>query len=83
MSLAELFAEAPEPSIKGPRCSVGRLLASLPEADADVLRQVMADDAWTAKRIAERLRHKDIDVSQYTLNRHRNGECLCRSLGIA
>jgi hypothetical protein len=83
VSLAEAFADAPAPQIRGPRCGVGRLLSSLPEADADVLRQVMADDAWTSKRISERLSGAGHRISRASIARHRLGECLCSTLGIA
>jgi hypothetical protein len=83
VSLAEAFADAPEPTIKGPRCGVGRLLTSLPEADAEILRQVLANDAWTAKRIVERLGGAGHRVSKSAVARHRLGECMCATLGVA
>jgi len=83
VSLAEAFADAPAPVLKGPRCAVGRLLTSLPEADADVLRQVLADDAWTSKRISERLSGAGHRVSRASIARHRISECLCSTLGVA
>jgi len=83
VSLAEAFAAEPAPTVRGPRCAVGRLLTSLSDADADVLRQVLADDAWTAKRVSERLSGAGHRVSRASIARHRLGECLCGTLGIA
>lgn len=83
MSLAEAFATPPEPVIKGPRCGVGRVLVTLPDEDARVLREVLANQAWSPKRIAERLRSADLAVSRASVQRHRNGECLCGPLGVA
>jgi ribosomal protein RSM22 (predicted rRNA methylase) len=83
VSLAEAFATPPEPVIKGPRCGVGRLLVTLPDEDAQVLRAVLANQSWSPKRIAERLRKADLVVSRASVQRHRNGDCLCGQLGVA
>lgn len=82
-TLADAFAGGPDVTIKGPRCSVGRLLTEASPADVEVLRGVLADQAWTNARIAERLRGAGLRVSMQSVQRHRRGECLCSTLGIA
>lgn len=82
-SLADAFADGPEPTLKGPRCTVGQILTAADEAGAASLRQALADTAWTSARIAERLRATGRRVSGQAITRHRRGECLCSTLGIA
>jgi len=83
VSLAEAFADTPGPVLKGPRCAVGRLLTTLPDEDAELLRTVLANDAWTSRRISERLMGAGHHASRSSVARHRLGECLCSTLGIA
>lgn len=75
MSLAEKLAA--QKIIKLTRCSVGRVLATLPEADAHALIDYLADGTYTSSNIALALAANGTPVSLQQVGRHRRGQCEC------
>ena len=67
---------------RGPMCSVGRLIDSLPAEDAAVLRSALGDTTVLISNIHRALRREYPDrnvPSDHTLGRHRRGDCLCEA----
>lgn len=68
----------PPPIPKGPPCTVGLLMARLPEGEREALAEMLADPGWTGVDIAA-----DIVLRGYarikggTVSRHRRGACEC------
>ena len=60
------------------KCSIRVTLDALPPEDAAALRGVLnPDSGWTHAAIERELKAEDITLSQSTISRHRNGQCLC------
>jgi len=81
MSLADKLAST-KPSQTGKPCGVGLLLDSLPDKDAQALRDAMAvpkGDAarLSANQIATILREEGHDIHQKSVESHRKGACRC------
>ncbi|MGW0033096.1 hypothetical protein ACWDXD_25175 [Streptomyces sp. NPDC003314] len=79
---AELDALTGAPaSRRGPRCRVGAFLDGTDEVTAATLRTVLSNDAVTATAIAKTLGGHGVEVTAYTVARHRRrGEpngCRC------
>ena len=70
MNLADKL-EAIEPAIRGPRCSVGLLLAELDEPDRKALLASMADPRKQTTDIHRVLRGTGISVAESAIARHR------------
>lgn len=79
MSLASAVKAGPPSKRKGPSCSVGVLLSTLPESEARGLMAMLAPDSgWTGADMAAALRAElGIDFLGTTLSRHRRGDCRC------
>lgn len=75
MALAARLAET-RPNRSGARCSVCRLLAELPKAEAETLKKALDGDVYQSRQIAEALQAEGYPVSKNTLARHRRGDCL-------
>lgn len=75
--------EAATPVRRGPPCTVGMVLASLPLDDRHDLTVALGDkDAFGEYRhrgtkIAEALRKRNILLNAETIQRHRRGLCRC------
>lgn len=84
MAISKL-AKTPPPAIdKGPSCAVCRALEELPKSEADGLRALLADPAWTFRAIAEGIRNdEDLPdefawvrkIAHSTYGRHATGGC--------
>ncbi|MFB6630025.1 hypothetical protein ACFCWY_09025 [Streptomyces sp. NPDC056362] len=79
---AELGALAGAPSgRRGPRCRVGAFLEGADDLTAATLRTVLSDDRVTGTAIAKTLVGHGVEVTAYTVSRHRRrGEpngCRC------
>ncbi len=79
MSLAAALQSGPPPTRKGPRCSVGVILDSLPDQDSQALQDALdARHRWTAEQIAELIRTEvKTRIMGQTVARHRRGACSC------
>ena len=75
MSLVDAFATPP--SRRRGTCGMGRVIAALPEKDAQALNDVLSGDRWSSADIARVLRDEGHDVREWTVSRHRKGECAC------
>lgn len=71
------FAEAlrQEQPHKGPRCSIGALLAELEPDNAAQLRKALDAPGVQHAQIARALRAIGHNVGPTTISRHRSGEC--------
>lgn len=71
---------APAPTRKGPTCTVGRLLTTLSPIERDRLQAALDDPDWTSAHLTRVLGKHGTRMAPQTIQRHRRGECLCRSL---
>lgn len=64
---------------RGPRCSLGVLLENSEPKAREVLQAVLDDRSNTGAAIARALRNRlgDAAPGYFTVNNHRNGNCLC------
>lgn len=78
MSLAEALAAGPTATRKGPRCSIGILMAGMSAADRAALNGAFSNAEWTSTAIRNLLEeHAGFKCSPHTVQRHRRGECTC------
>ena len=75
-SLAEL-AKPDYRVSKGPGCTIGVALRSLPEPDALLLEAALENPHAPASQIARALTELGHNVKPYTVHRHRRAECRC------
>jgi hypothetical protein len=61
------------------RCSVGELFKRLPDADANSLKEVLANDNIRHSDICKALRANGHFFTGSTLARHRNKFCRCEA----
>ena len=76
MALSDSLAIEAGNSLRGPRCTVCTLIATLSRADRDALLCALKNDSVTSAAIARALRRENHAISAITLRRHRKGECL-------
>ena len=77
MSLAQALA-AHTPNMRGPQCSVARLLESMPDDDREVTVAALADpNRWGHAALTRILRDEGYVVGRDSLSRHRKGDCAC------
>jgi hypothetical protein len=76
MALADRITDAPPERAHGLPCSVGKLLAELPDAEADALRHMLGN-GWSQNQIFDALTAEGHDVGRQTINRHRSRSCRC------
>lgn len=74
MSLSQRIADY-KPARVGGSCRTCELLRSLPDADADALRDALADPKFSNAGLAKILRGEGYSVADTTVGRHRRGEC--------
>lgn len=86
MAISDLASRTPTSPSKGPDCTVCQALLELPEADADGLRQMLADKRRRFSEIAE-LIGADPDtpawvrnIAHGTYRRHARGQCSAREV---
>lgn len=78
MGLSDRLAGRPPPPVKGPDCTVARLLMSLPPKEAAALDAALADSGWQAAAIEREAKAEGYRLPQATIQRHRRGLCKCR-----
>lgn len=78
MSLKEALQDAKEDSPYGVRCSVGLLLASLPDADRATLLDWLTDPDNPSSVIHRGLTKAGHSVGYEAINRHRRSVCRCK-----
>lgn len=71
---------APVTTRKGPQCTVGRLLTILSPIERDRLQEALDNPEWTASGLTRVLVKHGTPMAPQTVQRHRRGECRCRSL---
>lgn len=76
MALADRVTQPAPERAHGLPCSVGRLLADLPEAEADALRHMLGN-GWSMNQIYDALSDEGHNVGRQTINRHRSRSCRC------
>lgn len=77
MALTDRLAAPPPAPAKGPGCSVGQLLDTLPTDEAKALAQAIRNPQWRATQIAAELRAEGHRIGGDTVARHRRGGCKC------
>ena len=63
-------------------CGFGRLLASLPDDQADRLRRLVEDRNTSAPKLAAFLTAQGVPMSQPIINGHRARTCSCDKAGL-
>jgi len=76
VALADRIAQPAPERVHGLPCSVGKLLAELPEAEADALRHMLSN-GWSQRQVFDALLAEGHVVGQQTINRHRSRGCRC------
>ncbi len=75
MSLADALAH--EMKAPGPKCSVAYTLNRLGPDDLATFSAALADKDVTAAALSRALKSISENVSAFSLNRHRKGDCGC------
>jgi hypothetical protein len=78
VSLADSLRDV-SPAVKGPRCVMCRIEASLSAADSAALTAALKSEDFTHEMILRALRAEGHDVRLGSVSRHRRG--LCRGTG--
>ena len=76
MAISDITAQAK--IRKGPPCSVCEVLGSLPQPEADALRELLADPTWRYTTLSQDLLAEGIDLAPFVLSRHARGACVAR-----
>lgn len=65
---------------RGPRCSVGVMLDSLPQGNRDILNEVLEDRSLAVPAVHRALQERvgDEAPSPWSLANHRRGKCACQ-----
>lgn len=79
MSIAAKVQNAQKYKTARPRCTVCLLIDDLPQEDAEALRQIIDSEDWAATHISRLLQDVGHSITQHTVRRHRNAECVRRS----
>ena len=80
MALADRIKEPPPSPVHGLPCSVGALLAALPEAEAEALNTMLTGTPqrrWSQSEIHDAVTAEGHTVGIQSINRHRAGRCRC------
>lgn len=77
MGLSDEAAQVQARRFPGTRCTVLMVLAAMDAADADDLRQALADPTLTSPAIATVLGRRGHQITQSSVARHRRGDCAC------
>lgn len=75
MSLADALARELTPP--GPKCAVDYLMKRLDPDDLATLTKALRTKGVTAAAISRAVRNVGEEVSAFSVNRHRKGECSC------
>lgn len=78
MALADRITQPAPDRVHGLPCSVGKLLAELPDTERDAL-QHMLSHGWSMNDIYDALAAEGHVVGRQTINRHRSRACRCFS----
>lgn len=70
-SLEEAIKSAPANSV----CSVAKAKETISKEDYEILKNALYNRSIKASVLARALRKENIDVSETTITRHRNGWC--------
>ena len=76
MALADRVNDQTPKRVHGLPCSVGRLLDTLPEPEADALKHMLGN-GWSQNQIYEALTAEGYSPGRQTINRHRSQSCRC------
>ena len=76
MALTERLTEKKRKPTGTP-CSVGELLAALPDSERDALHAMLYELGWSWSRIHDALAAEGHHVSGQQINRHRSQACRC------
>lgn len=79
MGLIEEVEQAQSAHRVGGVCGVRRLLESMDPAEADELREILAEpkSRYMDKVVWRVLQTRGIDIGEQAIARHRNGVCRC------
>ena len=78
MSFAALALTGPGTRRKGPRCTVGTFLETLPAVEEEGLGVMLAPESgWESEAIAKEIQAAGTRVTGTTVARHRRGGCSC------
>jgi FixJ family two-component response regulator len=65
------------PKVHKPSCKIRKILESLEPKDQEILKNALANLAWTSVALARELTARGISVSEKTISWHRKGGCSC------
>ena len=71
--LADLAADVPP----GPKCGTAKVLAALDDDLRVQVQTALDDERYTSRGIARQLTKRGHQITDFTVNRHRKGECRC------
>lgn len=88
LSLAERVTQRPDVIIHGHPCSVGKLIASMDEAELAAFQQIMygrsglteparAVRGWTEAQVFDAVVAEGYEVAKSQINEHRGKRCRC------
>lgn len=60
-----------------PKCTIAKLVVSMPEHDLAAFAAALADENVTAVFLARAMRDEGYYVGESTIRRHRRGDCRC------
>jgi hypothetical protein len=62
---------------RGPACTIGLAIQTMPDSDAELLRAALDNPHAPSSQIAKALTNLGHSVKPYTVQRHRRNECRC------
>lgn len=77
MSLTDRARARPSPPVHGAPCSVGGLLDTLPDEEAEALHHMLDSPDWPASKIHEAVLAEGLSVGRQTIGTHRRRQCRC------
>lgn len=81
-SLADALATA-QARKPGPKCTVARVLASLPPSEAELLVAALADPSYSNEALALACQSAAVDLGVSPIGRHRRKGCACHRVPVA
>lgn len=66
---------------KGPGCTIGLYLRSLGNTAREQVEAALGRPELTTSAISRALRDRGLDASDFTVRRHRRGDCSCPKNG--
>lgn len=67
------------PPNKVAACKVRTLLEKLDAKDSEILKNALADDAWSNVALTEALNKRGLQISENPVRRHRMKKCSCHA----